>query len=541
MALPAAPSRTAPPDAPARAGWDVAAALTLLALAALALLTFPDYGVTWDEPRHQRYGELVLGYYRSLGADRAFLDYFDLYLYGPAFDLLVAALQQVLPMATYGARHLVTAGVGLLGIAATWRLARRLAGPRAGFLALVLLAAAPDWYGHLYHNPKDVPFAAAMAWALLALVRLASALPRPRLGAALGLGLAAGVAMAIRVPGGVLLAYAGALLALWTVAEARAGAGWRAAWGGAGRGALTLVGAGMLAAAVMLALWPWAQLDPVGNTLAALRTFSDFPFDTALLYAGQVVHSTDLPWHYVPVMLLVRLPEPVLVGLAIAPLLALRPGQPARATWLGWTAVALAGLVPVAHVLVTDPTLHNGLRHLLFIVPPLTVIAAGALDRAWAALPGRWGQAALELALAGWLGAQAHQLARLHPYEYIQYNGLAGGVRGASGRFELDYWGASVKATSEALVGAVTAREGPGVTGQRLRVVVCGPTDSVRPYLPEAWEAVDAREVASGDLFVAVPKIPCEAARRGEVLAYTEREGVRLSSAGRQPQAAAAP
>jgi hypothetical protein len=29
---------------------------------------------------------------------------------------------------------------------------------------------------------------------------------------------------------------------------------------------------------------------------------------------------------------------------------------------------------------------------------------------------------------------------RLHPYEYVYYNSLVGGVRGAAGRFEMDYW-----------------------------------------------------------------------------------------------------
>jgi hypothetical protein len=34
---------------------------------------------------------------------------------------------------------------------------------------------------------------------------------------------------------------------------------------------------------------------------------------------------------------------------------------------------------------------------------------------------------------------------RLHPYEYIYYNSFAGGVQGASRRYELDYWGTSYR------------------------------------------------------------------------------------------------
>jgi hypothetical protein len=521
---------------PTSAGWDGASAVALAVVAVVVFLTFPDYGITWDEPRHQRYGELILEYYRSFGSDRSYLDYFDLRTYGPAFDLLVAALQQVSPLPAYATRHLVTAVVGLLGLVGAWRLARTLAGPRAGFLALVLLAAAPDWYGHLFANPKDLPFASAFVWALYGLVRAVRGLPRPAAGTLFLLGLAAGVAMAIRVAGGVLFAYAGVLLAAWALARTREAGGGQAARDTL-RGGLALALAGMLAWTTMVGLWPWAQGHALSHPLTALLTFSDFPFHSRLLYLGQIVGSDDLPWHYLPVTLAVRLPEPVLVGLVLAPLFVWRPGGWDRRTALGWGAVALAGLVPVVHVLVARPTLYDGIRHLLFIVPPLTVIAAGALDRAWSGLAWLPARAALGLALAGWLVTQSVTFVRVHPYQYIVYNGLAGGVAGAARNFDLDYWGSSVRETTEALVREVVAREGAGVTGRPLRVEVCGPVDSVRPYLPEAWEAVDSRDGSTAELFVATPKIPCEATRTGEVLARTERDGVVLSIGGRRRSA----
>jgi hypothetical protein len=37
----------------------------------------------------------------------------------------------------------------------------------------------------------------------------------------------------------------------------------------------------------------------------------------------------------------------------------------------------------------------------------------------------------------------------LHPYEYIYYNQFIGGVRGADGRFETDYWATSYREAAE--------------------------------------------------------------------------------------------
>ena len=48
----------------------------------LVLLTFRDYGVTWDEDVHNWYGNFVLDYYLSLFGDQRALHWRDLYNYG---------------------------------------------------------------------------------------------------------------------------------------------------------------------------------------------------------------------------------------------------------------------------------------------------------------------------------------------------------------------------------------------------------------------------------------------------------------------------
>jgi hypothetical protein len=48
--------------------WDRAAYVLFAALAIVILLTFRDYGVAWDEPEAQEYGQFILEYYRTDGA-----------------------------------------------------------------------------------------------------------------------------------------------------------------------------------------------------------------------------------------------------------------------------------------------------------------------------------------------------------------------------------------------------------------------------------------------------------------------------------------
>ncbi len=512
-------------------GWDGASRALLLVVAALILFTFLDYGVTWDEPRQNRYGELALEYYRTLGADRSVFGYFDLYLYGAAFDLIAALVNTVSPLGEYETRHLLNALVGLLGLVGAWRLARELAGPRAGFLALLLLTTAPDWYGHMYNNPKDIPFATAMTWGTYLLLRLGAQLPRPSPGTVLAFGTVAGLAVATRVVGGLLFVYAGLLLVAWSVTRVRA-AGWRPGLRETGWTTAALAPAPLLAWGVILVFWPWVQQAPVANPLLAAHTFSHFPHNTTFVYAGELVHSTDLPWHYLPGMLLVRLPLPILAGLALTPLLAVGSRGRASVSRAGWLLVGVAAVLPLVLVIGTGTVLYDGLRHFLFLVPLMAVIAAATLDRLWDRIPWRRVREGLVGLGLTWLALQIGEFIQVHPHQYILYNAVAGGVSGAAGRFELDFWGSSLKETSERLVEEVVATRGEAVLERPLRVVVCGPYDSVRPYVPEAWQVVDARTARSGDLFVALSKVRCRLQGHGEILVRTEEDGAVLSVAG---------
>ena len=160
--------------------WDRLSAAALIATAVLVVTTFADYGVTWDEDVHNWYGVFALDYYLSLFADQRALHWLNLYNYGAAFDMIAAALNRFSPLGIYETRHLLNGVFGILGLMGCRKLGRVLGGPRAGFIALVLLLLTPNYYGQMFNNPKDVPFAAAMVWALYYLVRLAPELPRPR-------------------------------------------------------------------------------------------------------------------------------------------------------------------------------------------------------------------------------------------------------------------------------------------------------------------------------------------------------------------------
>src|SRR5581483_867659 len=210
------------PDAPKRfllCDWFALGALAVVGLVALA--TFRDYGLSWDDYTHAEYGDLLLAFYASGFKDQRALSFVNLYYYGGGFDLLAALAAKILPFSLYETRRLMGAAVGILGMFATWRIGRRIGGPLAGLAALLLLATCPLYYGHMFMNPKDSPFAVAMAILLLGLVRAFEEYPRPSAttGALAGAGF--GLSFGSRIMGAFGAIEAFATLALTFAAEAR--------------------------------------------------------------------------------------------------------------------------------------------------------------------------------------------------------------------------------------------------------------------------------------------------------------------------------
>src|SRR6516162_9263407 len=286
---------------------DRIAIAVLVLVGAAALLTFRDYGLSWDDYTHSQYGELLLSFFASGLRDQRALSWVNLYYYGGGFDLLSALAAKLLPFSLFETRRLVGAAVGIAGLVITWRIGRRVGGPAAGLTALVLLATCPLYYGHMFMNPKDSPFAVAMAIFLLGLVRVLEEYPRLSIASGALLGAGFGLSFGSRIMGAFGAIEALAALAFIFALEARA-RGIRSAGARLGAFALALVPAIVLAYAVMAFVWPWSVRDPL-NPLRAVEYFSRFfekPWQE--LFDGRLIPVPDMPRSYVPTLFALKLP-----------------------------------------------------------------------------------------------------------------------------------------------------------------------------------------------------------------------------------------
>ncbi len=472
--------------------FDRLAVVVLGVVGVVALLTFRDYGLSWDDYTHSEYGDLLLKFYLSGLRDQRALSWVNLYYYGGGFDLLAALAAKLLPFTLFETRRLMGAAVGVLGLFVTWRIGRRVGGPAAGLIALVLLATCPLYYGHMFMNPKDSPFAVAMAIFLLALVRIFEEYPRVSLASGALVGAGFGLAFGSRIMGAFGAIDALAALALIFAIDSRA-RGIRSAGARLGRFVLALVPAMVLAYAVMALVWPWSVANPL-NPLRAVEYFSRFfekPWQE--LFDGRVISVPDMPRSYVPMLFALKLPVILSVlgfgGVAGALVAAFRGNVAAnrRAVLL---LVALAAQLPLAVTIALRPAMYNGIRHFVFVLPPLAVLgglaAVSLIEMAARRL--RFAPIAAALVLVAGVAVPLVEMVRLHPYEYTDFNGLAGGVAGARDRYMLDYWGLSFKQASQALRARLAERHETKPGDRRWKLAVCGPHRSPQVELGGDFE-----------------------------------------------------
>jgi hypothetical protein len=235
-----------------------------------------------------------------------------------------------------------------------------------------------------------------------------------------------------------------------------------------------------------------------------------------------------MPRSYVPTLMALQLPELLLaLGLAgvVGAFVAATRRNIAVESRAMLVLVALAAIAPVLLTVIQRPAMYNSIRHFIFIIPPLA--ALGGLAGTWLlAQAQRIGTAttfaATAVLLAG-LVLPVVEMVRLHPYQYGYFNRIAGGIKGADGRYMRDYWGLSFKQASQALLSALAARNETAPGGRPWRIAVCGPHPPAQialgPRFTPTWDPRGA------DFAMILNEFYC-AELAAPVLVEISREGV---------------
>jgi hypothetical protein len=490
----------------------VAFAILIVAAIITGLWTVGDYGITVDEYNADDYGAKALAWYTSGFTDRRTFTAVEetLWYYGPWFHILTTLVQSLNIAEHWTTRHAMNFLLGIAAIAAVFPIARLAIGRWAGLVAVGLCLTTGYLYGSIFFTPIDVPFLFAMSWATFAVVLMASRVV-PSWPATIAAGILTGVAIATRSSGMITHGYlAGAMLlcALEALLDRRGSARQRLL-----RIVIRTAAAVVLAWITAVALWPWLQIgNPFTQFWEAFKYFANHPMSFEFPTWGSMVRSNALPWSYVPGQLAARLPEGFLlllvVGLAAgvasaagflrhvygalasrrmdrlqAAVLTVAQSRPLLIVWV-------AAILPIAVVVVQGSTLYDGIRHLLFVIPMLALIASYGFFRLLPLL--RRFPIPSAVAGAAYAAYAVVTLVLLHPLQYVSFNVFAGGVHGAYSRFDQDYWSIAANTALRRLESRLDLEPGRFADNPpSLQICIEHRVGMVRPMHRRPWRLAD--------------------------------------------------
>lgn len=511
--------------------------MSLFLLIIMPILSF-DFGITGDELVHKQNGENVLKYLKTGGADTTYRTYKNLYLYGGLFDASAAMIYERMPNADpYNIRHLLNSLFGAMLIITTGLLARQLSKSwLVALIALLLTVLSPRLFGDSMNNPKDIPFAMAYVMSVFGIIRFNSFLPKWDWRSAVFLGISMSIALNIRVGGLLLLVYFG----LYTVVNVYLRG---KEFADAKANGLVIIGKaavlGIISYFLGLIFFPYSHAAPITNTLSALKIMSNFDYAIRMLFEGHALWSDEIPWYYIPKWLGMAIPLSVIIGLVLF-VVKIRSIFRGR-DWLPLAFIIFVGVFPVAYAVAKHSSLYDGIRHFLFLMPMINVMAA----LGWASTLFAFWAKKFNWVVPAVLGILLILPLRFmianHPNEYIYFNELSGGIKNAYGNYETDYWMNSMKELSKWLI----AHDDRIKQGEE--VIVCtNSIDPVKHYF-ERWApnvkviyaAFKDRYRSKADYYMSIPRfIDSDLLKNGcwppkEVVHSVKVDGVQVGAISR--------
>lgn len=401
----------------------------LAAYLLVSLLTYRDFGSTWDEQDTYLEGTRLFDLLVH-GKPMPYMDPEHSYPYAALLHFFTAPdhyeTLHLLNLLTQSLLYWVLfecllsfCGSGL------WALA----GPL--FLVLDL-----PYMGSVPANPKDIPFALFYFLSLSVMYLFERVFPQLRFRWVF-LGLFFGLTMGSRILGftllPLLLAYDSALF----VFGGKKKKDW-AAW--LKKKVWEWAGVSLMSQLVCALAWPFIGSNYFKNLPTVFWLSARFPPKFSFLFMGGMADSLTYPWYYLPLWILLTMPLFLLGFLAVALGRLSKDRKDPLVLLLSGALVLNLGLYLLLH-----PAIYDGLRHFLFLLPLMAALSAVGFIRFFQ--NAKWDvlhKGVMALGAASVL-LTATQAVRLHPYEYTYFNELVGGFPGAYGRYETDYWVASMK------------------------------------------------------------------------------------------------
>lgn len=361
-------------------------------------------------------------------------------------------------------KHYMTFLVSLITYAAVAGIVGILCGAEYAWFGALTLVFFPTFWGHSFFNPKDPPFAALFTLTTLLGAYLVNHYLKTTEQIKLGInrttlytilyGILVGLLSGIRIGGFLIL-----LFILLTYLILKLGQGRNR------QDFMQFAGLYLLLCITWFAIttlcYPAFWSNPVGGFLETLDYLSGHRLKIEVLFQGKLISIQKLPWNYLPTWIFITIPLIFQIGFFVgtswifAKYSQLSSLQRACAILVLFQVLFLPLVAIVKH-----SPMYDGMRHFLFILPGIAAISAIAFIWMYQKLTQKSFKIIAVTFIAIVYAAIVFDMVALHPYQYIYFNHISGGLKQAKNQYDTEYWGLSLREGME----WINKKASPGTT-----------------------------------------------------------------------------
>jgi hypothetical protein len=404
-----------------------------------------DYGISWDEEFQWRQNGEINYNYIFHNDRKALLDGNEKY-HGPAFELILVLVQKALHLSdsrdVFFARHLVTFLTFFTGVIFFYFLCKRVFKSwKIALTGCIFLVLSPRIFADSFYNSKDPIFLVLFIISMYAFLVYHE---KPTYKNAILYALACAFTIDTRILGIILplisFGFIGAEFISNTITKAKD----RFHYGS------LLIFITMLIVFTIL-FWPVLWKDPIFHFMAAFAEMSKYNWGGMVLYQGEYIKATQLPWHYLPVWIGISTPIPYLLLFPVGLFFIVKQICTGHGNFIIEKQKQLLVLVvfflPLLMVIILKSPVYDAWRHVFFIYPAFVLIVLYGVQYVYQRI--KWKIIVVAL-LTCVIGFYLFLLIHLHPYQNVYFNFLAGkNMKEVKRNFELDYYGVSSKQALE--------------------------------------------------------------------------------------------
>jgi len=412
----------------------------------IGLINYDKYGIAWDEVFQHQTGEINNAYTFSNSKD--LLTFIDKD-YGVAFELPLIIIEKICgsndSRVIYLTRHIITHIFFLLGAFFCFLLINFIHKNKLlasiGFLLIIL---CPQMYGHSYFNTKDIPFASMF---LICFYLNAKAFSSQKTIYYLLLGIGVGLLINLRIMGVLLFCCILFFLILdFFIPQKEDNIGFKK------RTKLVLT---FLFATIftLYISWPYLWENPITNFLSVFKNMSHFRWAGTVLFEGQFVKASDVPWFYIPVWFSITTPfYYLLAGFGGTILLLIHFIKTpflflSNSKQRNYLFFSICFFAPFIAIIILKSVVYDGWRQMFFIYPSFALLIVYCFNFL---VHTKFKTILISITFI-YFGYISYFMITNNPFQSLYFNELTDTKTPnyLRGQFDIDYWGISYRQALE--------------------------------------------------------------------------------------------